>query len=392
MLLACQPSIPPEGTWTGHATIADGRAIPFSFEMSLTTRPPTAAFLIDEERTPVPEVFVHGDSILFVVDEYHAAFRLLWDGTALRGVYERYRTDTTGFPVIAMPGSVPAKEGRDKPDIPLVGSFAFLREGASGVDSSSTAVFWARGDSIFGTIVSPSGDDGLMAGVQSGDTVRLSRFTGWQSLFLEIVREGTSWRGLRFMRELPPSSFRLLPRTSAASDVPNEPATRLRKGVKRFTFSGITAEGDTITDASERFRGRPLIVDIMGTWCHNCLDAAPVLQKLYEEFNGNGLEIVSLAFELRDDVPSGLRNLDLFRKRHGITYTMLYCGDISRENVEERIGAQLENFGAYPTAIFIDRNGKVVSTHKGFRGPGTGEGFQREIGIFYAAARSLTHE
>ncbi len=67
---------------------------------------------------------------------------------------------------------------------------------------------------------------------------------------------------------------------------------------KPFAFSGITVMGDTLTHLDTRFRGKALIIDIMGTWCHNCMDATPLLQRLYSEFGGRGLEIIGLSFEI----------------------------------------------------------------------------------------------
>ena len=388
--MACNPSLPPNETWRGSAIIADGRQIPFVLHLDTESTPPSADFLISDERTPVPEVVLNGDSVHLIIAEYDAAFRLVWDGTQLRGRYERYRSDTTGFEVSAAPFVPPADAQPPPPSHPLSGAFTVFRPTRGGSDSSNSAVFWTRGDSVFGTIVAPSGDDGLFAGTQSGDTVRLARFTGWQSLFLELVRKDDTWEGLRFMRENSPSSFSLRPRVESIDGGDHALETRLRKGLRHFTFEGVTPEGDTVTSSDERFRGKALIVDIMGTWCHNCLDGAPILQNIYEEYRSEGLEIVSLAFELRDDLRSGLRNIRIFSERHDLTFTMLYCGDLSEQNVEQRITQQLENFGAYPTALFIDKNGTVVDIHEGFKGPGTGAGYQEEIDHFNRMAKLLT--
>jgi hypothetical protein len=34
------------------------------------------------------------------------------------------------------------------------------------------------------------------------------------------------------------------------------------------------------------------------------------------------------------------------------------------------------NFGAYPTTIFLDRDGRVHAIHAGFAGPSTGDKYQ----------------
>ena len=122
-------------------------------------------------------------------------------------------------------------------------------------------------------------------------------------------------------------------------------------------------------------RGSPLIVDIMGTWCHNCLDSAPVLQQLQNRYGELGLQVVGLSFEIRDDAKLAEKNLNLFKRRFGLTYPVLFCGDLSDSNVDRQLKNQLENFFAFPTTLFVDRTGKVKTIHSGFKGPGTGNEF-----------------
>src|SRR5262249_39349703 len=138
-----------------------------------------------------------------------------------------------------------------------------------------------------------------------------------------------------------------------------------------FAFSGVSLSGETVRYTDDRFKGKALIVDIMGTWCHNCLDESPVLQRLQDEFGKDGLEIVGLSFEISGDAELGRKNLQLYKERFGLTYMLLFCGSLDDDNVKKQIHSQLDNFFAYPTAIFIDKTHKVRAIHSGFKGPGT---------------------
>jgi thiol-disulfide isomerase/thioredoxin len=156
-----------------------------------------------------------------------------------------------------------------------------------------------------------------------------------------------------------------------------------------FTFWGITPQGDTLRNTDARFTGKVLLVDIMGTWCHNCLDAAPVLEELYERYGDRGLEVVGLAFEISDDPMLARKNLSLYQKRHGISFPLLFCGSLDAANVQQRIRSQLEGFGAYPTTLFVGRDGRVRSIHMGFTGPGTGELYQSQITAYFREVERL---
>jgi thiol-disulfide isomerase/thioredoxin len=158
---------------------------------------------------------------------------------------------------------------------------------------------------------------------------------------------------------------------------------------KPFTFTGLSVLGDTVDITDPRFKGKALIVDIMGTWCHNCMDAAPLLQKLYTEFSKDGLEVVALSFEITNDLQLARKNLLLYQERYEIGFTVLFCGSTEKSNVETKLGSQLNNFSAYPTTLFIDRKGIVQYIHEGFQGPGTGEEYQRQVELYYDMTRKL---
>ncbi|MBI3788880.1 MAG: TlpA family protein disulfide reductase, partial [Ignavibacteriales bacterium] len=257
-------------------------------------------------------------------------------------------------------------------------------------DSATSAKFWAKGDSIFGTFVAPDGDYGLMIGKQEGDHVQLNRFTGWQANVLDMKREAGNWSGKYYARTNPPESFTLQPRVTATKEIPGEPKTKMKDLKKPFVFSGVTITGDTLTNLDQRFKGKMLIIDIMGTWCHNCMDEAPLLQKLYKEFNADGLEIIGLSFELKNDPALARKNLMLYQERYGINFPLLFCGTTDEENVKARLRSQVDNFGAYPTTFFVDRKGVVQHIHVGFKGPGTGDEFQQEVQAFYDIVKKMT--
>jgi thiol-disulfide isomerase/thioredoxin len=209
-------------------------------------------------------------------------------------------------------------------------------------------------------------------------------------LKLELKNEGRHWTGQLFSRDLRPTDLRLEARPEAA---PVLPADRVASPVDpkaRFQFSGVTPEGEVITESSSRFNGKALIVDIMGTWCHNCMDAAPILQRIAQEYRSRGLEVVALSFELSDDSAAGRRNLAIYRKKYGLDFTLLFCGSTDATYTDPALRRQIKNFGAYPTTLFIDRRGRIEDIHVGFRGPGAGAAYQREIELLYRKAEELT--
>ena len=397
VLAACQKPMPEEGTWSGAVSIGPERTIPLRMALDFKSTPPRGAFLVGEERTVIPELRLDGDSLVLTISEYKAAMRARWDGTRLVGRYERYRADTTGLDFTAWPEVAESGPGTSEatgaaPAVRLSGNFRVYMSQEGGVDSISTATFRIKGDSVFGTIIAPDGDYGLLAGVQQGSTVVLNRFTGWQINQLELHGRGSEWEALYRVRDLKPQQFTLRPLAARESVEPTGTSTRMKNPRLPFAFWGVTRDGDTVRHSDERFRGKVLLLDIMGTWCHNCLDAAPVLQQLSEQFGPQGLEVVGLAFEISDDASLARKNLSLYSDRHGITFPILFCGSLEPANVQNRIKSQLENFGAYPTSIFVGRDGRVRFIRMGFKGPGTGDAYQSEIASTWSQVQALLGE
>lgn len=390
--IGCQQPLPQEGLWHGSITLRDNKELPVQMFLSLQSSPPSGYFLVGSERTPIPELYQRGDSVVLVISEYGAAIRTVWSNNRLSGSFFRYRSDTTSLAFEASPqkqSGEPSTKVEKATDVPLVGKYQVYFHQEKSVDSLTTATFWMKNDSIYGTFVAPDGDYGLMVGKQEENNLRLGRFTGWQANLIELSREGNSWSGKYYARSNAPVSLTLEPRPSLPKEMPGAKKTRMKDPKKAFTFSGITMSGDTVTQLDPRFKGKVLIVDIMGTWCHNCMDASPLLQKVYTDFHNQGLEIIGLSFELSNDFQTAKKNLKLYQDRFGITFPLLFCGTTEDANVDAKFRSQVEDFFAYPTTFFIGRDGRAKHIHVGFKGPGTGEEFQQEVEMFYKIVKEL---
>ena len=151
--------------------------------------------------------------------------------------------------------------------------------------------------------------------------------------------------------------------------------TKVKDPQAPFRFSGVDQSGKTINQDSPEFKGKPVIVDIFGTWCPNCHDEAPLLEQLYRKYRTQGLVIVGLAYEYVDDTARDLRQIGIYREKYGLTFPLLLAGTTDQGQIEKTL-PQLVSFGAYPTAVFLDRNGRVHAIHAGFAGPSTGEKYQ----------------
>jgi thiol-disulfide isomerase/thioredoxin len=111
------------------------------------------------------------------------------------------------------------------------------------------------------------------------------------------------------------------------------------------------------------YRGRPVIVNIWATWCPPCVREMPSLQRVYDRFRDQGLEILAVAV---DDVP-GERQADgriqgvvsQFVEQYGLTFPVVVD---PTGGTEDRFGTEF-----LPTTVLIDRTGRIVTTAIGGR-------------------------
>jgi thiol-disulfide isomerase/thioredoxin len=375
--------MPSHTIWSGTLQLSEGKPLPFRMELDLSGKSPTGHFIVGTERTPIPEVSRNGDSLVFDFSEYGAEMRGTWDGRRLKGNYLRHRSEgTKSFPFVASPQGTPLAKESSATLVPPLGSHEVHFQDADRSGRATVARLWTAQDALYGTFIAPDGDYGLLEGRFTGGGIELSRFTGWQAILIELEPEGPRWSGKFYAASNEnPRAFTLGEAGDLDASTPAA-VTSMKKPESAFEFSCTSLSGETVRHSDDRFKGKALVVDIMGTWCHNCLDEAPLLEKIQKQFGKDGLEVVGLSFEITDDAALGRKNLTLYQNRFGLTYTLLFCGGLDDENVEKRLGSQLHNFFAYPTTLFIDKKGRVQEIHTGFRGPGTGELFASEMQKF----------
>jgi thiol-disulfide isomerase/thioredoxin len=146
--------------------------------------------------------------------------------------------------------------------------------------------------------------------------------------------------------------------------------TTVRDPTTPFQFSFPDLSGTVMSNTDARFRGKVVILAIGGSWCPNCHDEAPFLVELYRDYHDRGLEIVGLMFEQDEDPAVAGPRMRAFIRRFGLPYPLLLAG--TTQNIGEKL-PQIVNFAAYPTAIYLGRDGRVRSVHAGFASPATGE-------------------
>jgi len=151
--------------------------------------------------------------------------------------------------------------------------------------------------------------------------------------------------------------------------------SKLKEGLSTISFSFPNLDNVPVSLDDPKYKGKVVIVSILGSWCPNCLDETAFLAPWYKENKDRGIEIIGLAFERKNDFNFAKRTLTRLKERFDIRYELLFAGLASTEAASKALPA-LSGVAAFPSTIFIDKKGNVRKIHTGFSGPATGKFYQ----------------
>jgi thiol-disulfide isomerase/thioredoxin len=132
-------------------------------------------------------------------------------------------------------------------------------------------------------------------------------------------------------------------------------------------------------------------VTIGGTWCPNCHDEARFLVPFYREYRDKGFEVIGLMFERHGDFDKAAAAVHGYERDLGIEFPLLVAGVAENNDAANKLPALSGVYG-YPTAILIDKQGKIRDIHTGFSGPATGKFYEEYTAEFRNKVDALLAE
>ncbi len=234
-------------------------------------------------------------------------------------------------------------------------------------------IFEQTGNQLTGTFRTTTGDYRYLEGVVDGDTFKLSTFDGAHAfLFTGKVTDSTLV-GNFYSGDHWKEPF--VAKKNNTYELPHEDdLTFIKEGYEKLAFNFPDDKGNQVSLDDDRFKGKVVIVQIMGTWCPNCLDESKYYSQFYQNHRDEGIEFVALAFEVAKTQEAAFHRIKRLQDRIGIEYPILLAqyGTSDKKKAQEKL-PMLNHVLSYPTSIFIDKKGEVRKIHTGFNGPATGQ-------------------
>jgi len=358
------------GIWLGILQLPDAN-LPFQFEFAQHDGHPVMIIKNAEERIVCDEITLAGDSIFIRLPLYDSEFRLKAGRETMHGVWiNKGRKVPAVIPFTAQKNLsyrfLPQQTKSDEQK--LTGRWETWFNVNSGDSSLAIGVFEEKEGIVTGTFLTESGDHRFLEGIKDGDSLKLSVFDGSHAwLYLAKIKDG-KMEGMFYS-----GNHHKAPFCAGVNDsIRLRDPSRITQATGKINFHLPDPDSQLVSLDQSIYRNRVIIVQIMGTWCPNCMDESVFLDSVYRDRGEEGLEVIGLAFERTADFSIAANNVRKVKKRLNLNYPVVIAGVAQKDEVQKIIPA-ISNFFSYPTTLFIDRKGTVVKVSSGFSGPATGE-------------------
>ena len=227
---------------------------------------------------------------------------------------------------------------------------------------------------VEGTMRTPTGDYRYLAGHFDGEKLVLQTFDGAHLFYFSATFTNNQWTDGHFYSG---NHYH-----TAWSAAPAEPwkssvtLAQLNPPADSLFVRLIDAEGNSYNRTLVPAEGRVTVLDVLGTWCPNCMDEVRLLTALPMEH----ADQLSVAFERPDSAAEAYERLDAFRSEMGMDWDVVLGGKASKQVAADAFPF-LDKIISFPTTLFIQHDG-TVHIHSGFNGPATGAAYQEEIAAF----------
>lgn len=370
------------GIWRATVEI-QGRELPFNFEVKRNNKNDTEIYLINaDERLLLDEISIAGDSIDINLHIFDANFKAVIKGDTLEGLFIKNFAKDYRLPFRAVHGQsfrfAKSTNNVEVPDFAGKYEVSFIHEADT---TPAIALFEQSGDSVSGTFLTPTGDYRYLQGDVVDGTLHLSTFDGnYAYLFTAVKQDDETLHGKYYSGKTWMENW--IARKDENATLPDaENLTYLKEGYERIEFNFPDVNGNNVSLNDEKYRNKVVILQLFGTWCPNCMDETRFLAPWFKENKDRGVEIIGLAYERKADFNYASERIKKMAEKLDVNYDFAIAGTEDKDKASETL-PMLNKVIAFPTTIFIGKDGKVKKIHTGFTGPSTGvyyEQFQQQF-------------
>lgn len=361
-----------QGLWRLEMDLGEAK-LPFNFELKKESETDFYAYIINaKEKIKTLPFRFSGDSLFFKMPVFDCAFEgKIVNQNEFSGQWVNY-SKSKDYKI-----DFTAKFGENfrfvsgKKEMDVSGKWEVTFSKNTTDEYKAVGIFEQVDSKVTGTFLTETGDYRYLEGSVSGSELNLSCFDGSHAfLFTSFKNEAGDLIGTFYSGNHWKDNWVAVRNEKYELTHPDS-LTFMKSGFESIHFSFPDLNGNLVSFPSDKYKNKVVILQIMGSWCPNCMDETILLNDFYNKYNAKGLEVISICFERSSDFKVASANVKMHRSHLQAKYDFLIGGPASKESASKAL-PMLNHVMSFPTSIFIDKSGKVRKIHTGFYGPGTG--------------------
>ena len=380
------------GSWLMELQVMDHQKLPFNFKLDQNKDGKYSIEIYNADETiVVDEITIKNDSIEIKMPVFEGYFKGIFTATEIKGDFVKESLDRI-VPFVATYGETSRFSTTEKPDKLVSGVWETYFSSDTDEEYAGKGLFVQNGSRVTGTFRTATGDYRFLEGSLTGDSLKLSAFDGSHAFLFVAKVTDSSLNGMFYSGNHFKEPFTA--KRNEVFELPDEDSlTYLNEGFDKLNFSFPDLTGQMISLTDDRFKNKPVVIQIMGSWCPNCLDETKFLVDFNKNNKDLNIEMVALAFEYAKTKDKAFKSIERLKDRIGVPYSILLAqyGSADKQKAQEKL-PMLNHVLSYPTTIFIDKKGMVRKIKTGFNGPATGDKFVQFKKEFKAFVTELANE
>ena len=364
-----------EGIWRAELEVMDDEILPFNFKV-IKNKAHTYQLEVynADEIIVVDEVEISNDSIKIKLPVYEGYLSGRFTKNSIEGQFIKESLDRI-VPFKATYGLEERFNTNAKAVENVSGIWEAEFEGSTPDAYRAKGIFTQIGAHVNGTFRTNTGDYRFLEGIMNGDSLKVSAFDGAHAFLFVAKVTDSSMNGAFYSGNHSKEQF-VAKRNENFELASPDSLTFINEGYEKLAFSFPNENGELISLEDQRFKNKVTVVQLMGTWCPNCLDETKYYVDYLKNNASSDVAVVALAFEYAKTREKAFESITRLKERVGVEYPILLAQfGTSDKTVAQQKLPMLNHIISYPTSIFIDKKGVVRKIHTGFNGPATGVKF-----------------
>ncbi|WP_339653769.1 TlpA disulfide reductase family protein [uncultured Maribacter sp.] len=378
LLVSCEEKnrnpILKEGVWRVELDVMDFQVLPFNLRVNKKKNSSYTMQIINaEEVIEIDEIVTNGDSIIIKTPVFEGYLAGTFTDKEIKGQFIKESLDRI-VPFKAIYGiedRFDSETKKNNKDVSGIWETYFSPH--SNEEYIGKGIFLQNKNRVTGTFRTTTGDYRYLDGIMDGDSLKLSAFDGAHAFLFTAKVTDSSMTGIFYSGNHFKEPFVSIRNDGYELPDPDS-LTFINEGYDRLAFTFPESNGNMVSLNDDEYQNKVVIVQLMGTWCPNCLDESKFLVNYLNE--NENLKVIGLAFESAKTKEKAFKGIERLKDRIGLTYPILLAqfGSVDKVEAQQKL-PMLNHVLSFPTTIFIDKKGKVRKIHTGFNGPATGDKF-----------------